>query len=160
MRCTIIPLIVLLAACGNYRTQTGDTDTADGTDDGTSADGAEEAPADGEDVPAEVVEDAVVDTVVDTEDDCPAVPPGCVDYCANEDGDEAVDIGVQIRRCTVETDERGCPYLDWTTEDCRPGTCDAATHPPACVPEHECSSGTCTCPPGARCTSIRPTDRR
>jgi hypothetical protein len=148
-----LTLIVMLAACGSYKTQKGDTGTEDGTDDITTGDTAVDTPDDAVvDGVDDVVIEVPVDVVADADDDCPAVPPGCIDYCANEDGDEATDIGVQIRRCTIEYDERGCPYLDWTTEDCRPGTCDAATMPPECVDETTCSSGTCTCPAGARCT--------
>lgn len=141
--------IVAVAACGTYKTRSGDSDTEDGTDDTSTGDTVVDTTEDGVE---DGVVDVPVDVVPDTDDDCPPVPPGCIDYCADADGAEAADIGVQIRRCTVETDEHGCPYLDWTTEDCRPGTCGAGVHPPECVEETACGPGTCTCPPGARCT--------
>ena len=111
--------IVAVAACGTYKTRSGDSDTEDGTDDTSTGDTVVDTTEDGVE---DGVVDVPVDVVPDTDDDCPPVPPGCIDYCADADGAEAADIGVQIRRCTVETDEHGCPYLDWTTEDCRPGT--------------------------------------
>ncbi len=150
MRAAIfIPVLVTVMACGTYKTQTGDTGTEDAVDDTVTADGVEDGV---EDAVVDVATDTVTDAVADMEEECPPVPGGCVDFCADEDGDYADDIGVRVERCTVEYDEHGCPYLDWTTEDCRPGTCDAAAMPPACVPEHDCSAGTCTCPAGARCS--------
>ena len=118
MRAAIcIPALVVLMACGTYKTQTGDTGTEDTNDDTVTTDTAVDTVVDAvEDVP----EDVVIDTAADVVEECPPVPGGCVDYCADEEGDFADDIGIRIERCTVEYDEHGCARLERTTGISRP----------------------------------------
>jgi len=131
------PLFILvtgtLAACGSYRV----SGTPDSSEDTT---------------PADTASDTAVDQQPDLGEECPPIPGGCVDFCADADGGYAVGIGVRIERCEIAYDERGCPYLDWTTEDCSPGTCDGSGWEPICIDPYTCESMECTCPAGARCS--------
>lgn len=93
------------------------------------------------------------DSSTDPGIDCPPIPPGCVNGCIDEDGLETFPWGVTARTCEVVTNEQGCPELDFTTEDCRPGICYTVDYlDVSCLPAVECDSSSCTCPEGSPCS--------
>jgi hypothetical protein len=53
--------------------------------------------------------------------ECPEIPPGCVDTCADADGNPVDARGVAIRRCDIVIDDRGCRVVDYTVEPCGDG---------------------------------------
>lgn len=90
-------------------------------------------PMDLECVPEAADGDADSDVESDSDDDCENLPSGCVDVCLAEDGSEVMAGGAALRRCEVVTDERGCPALSFTEEDCAEGTCEWTEDGPGCV---------------------------
>lgn len=105
-------------------------------------------------------EDAQVDAPPDVSDvsedpdqeECPMLPPGCIDSCRDENGDEVQTLGVSARRCEVVTDEHGCPALSFTDEDCGEGTCVWQEGSVECLPPVSCESAECSCPPDTACS--------
>lgn len=141
--CLSLPALIVLggAACDSEGTPE-DTGTEDVQPD---------TPVDTADLDADGSDTADLSDTADGEE-CFPVPPGCIDTCRDEDGNEAIALGVSARRCRVVTGEDGCPELEFTDEDCGEGTCVWNVVDVECVPPVNCESTECTCPDGHACT--------
>jgi len=127
-----------------------DSESTPGDTSGDDAQG--DTPIDSVDVPLDVPDTHDAADTADGEE-CMPVPPGCIDSCRNEEGEEALTLGVSARRCRVVTAEDGCPELEFTDESCGEGTCVwGGGVEVECVAPVDCESAACTCPDDRACT--------